>query len=103
MRPEIIGSQIIRLESVDSTNEYCHKLLRDGNITEGTIVVAKEQTAGKGYGSNRWESEKGKNLTFSIVLFPEEEIVKYVQALYNPIGFASSAAPIDHAASPLSS
>jgi len=71
MRPEIIGSQIIRLEYVDSTNEYCHKLLRDGNITEGTIVVAEEQTSGKGYGTNIWESEKGKNLTFSIVLFPE--------------------------------
>jgi BirA family biotin operon repressor/biotin-[acetyl-CoA-carboxylase] ligase len=32
--------------------------------------LAKEQTAGKGHAGNSWESEKGKNLTFSLVLRP---------------------------------
>ena len=43
----------------------CHS---DANIT----VVAEYQTAGKGCGSNTWESEKGKNLTFSVLLHPTE-------------------------------
>ena len=35
------------------------------------IVVAAYQTAGKGCGSNSWESERGKNLTFSMLIHPE--------------------------------
>ena len=34
-------------------------------------VVAEYQTAGKGCGSNSWESERGKNLTFSMLIHPE--------------------------------
>ncbi|MCD4664581.1 MAG: biotin--[acetyl-CoA-carboxylase] ligase, partial [Bacteroidales bacterium] len=37
----------------------------------GTIVVATEQTSGKGLDKNSWESESRKNLTFSILLKPE--------------------------------
>jgi len=34
------------------------------------VVWADYQTAGRGQGTNRWESERGKNLTFSILLHP---------------------------------
>ena len=34
------------------------------------MVWADYQTAGRGQGTNRWESERGKNLTFSILLHP---------------------------------
>jgi BirA family biotin operon repressor/biotin-[acetyl-CoA-carboxylase] ligase len=34
--------------------------------------VAEYQTAGKGCGANSWESERGKNLTFSMLIHPEE-------------------------------
>ena len=43
----------------------CHS---DANV----VVVAEFQTAGKGCGSNTWESERGKNLTFSVLLHPTE-------------------------------
>lgn len=36
-----------------------------------TVVTAEHQTAGRGQGSNTWESEPGKNLTFSIKMYPE--------------------------------
>lgn len=42
--------------------------LSDANI----VVVAEYQTAGRGCGSNTWESERGKNLTFSVLLHPTE-------------------------------
>jgi BirA family transcriptional regulator, biotin operon repressor / biotin---[acetyl-CoA-carboxylase] ligase len=61
---------IIDLQQVDSTNTYAASLLQKEKVEEGTVIWAKEQTAGRGSGSNRWESEAEKNLTFSIVLFP---------------------------------
>jgi BirA family biotin operon repressor/biotin-[acetyl-CoA-carboxylase] ligase len=61
---------IIRLDTVGSTNQYAEMLLSAGEITESTVIWALEQTAGKGLGENTWESEPGKNLTFSVVLFP---------------------------------
>ncbi len=65
-----IGSRIIHLESVDSTNEYISRLLDQGeNVPEGTIVWADFQTMGKGYMGNTWESEAGKNLLVSILLY----------------------------------
>lgn len=62
---------IIRLDSVSSTNSYASKLLKEERPEEGTIIITEEQLAGKGQGANAWESEKGKNLTFSLILYPE--------------------------------
>jgi BirA family biotin operon repressor/biotin-[acetyl-CoA-carboxylase] ligase len=45
-------------------------LLREKELTEGTVIRAGFQTAGKGQQGNRWESERDKNLLFSIILFP---------------------------------
>lgn len=61
--------RLIRLEETSSTNQY----LREYRPEEGeemTVVVATYQTAGRGCGSNRWESERGKNLLFSILVHP---------------------------------
>lgn len=60
----------IHFESIDSTNKYALKLIADGQCEEGLVIIADEQTAGKGHADNFWESEKGKNLTFSLVLKP---------------------------------
>jgi BirA family biotin operon repressor/biotin-[acetyl-CoA-carboxylase] ligase len=37
---------------------------------EGTIIRADHQTAGRGQPGNKWESEQGKNLLISIILYP---------------------------------
>lgn len=61
--------KIIELDSVDSTNRYLHDY--DGEEGElMTVAVARYQTAGKGQGVNVWESEDGKNLTFSVKVHP---------------------------------
>lgn len=62
---------ILLLEEVASTNTYLLNLLNEKKIEEGTIVSAKNQSAGRGMGNNVWISEIGKNATFSIVLFPD--------------------------------
>lgn len=65
------GSTIIRLASVDSTNNYAASLIKETNVFEGTVIVAAEQTLGKGQMGNTWISQPGKNLTFSLVLYPK--------------------------------
>lgn len=68
----VIGfNSIINLETIDSTNNYAIKRLVRDAWQEGTVVMADEQSNGKGQLNNSWESEKGKNLLFSIVLFPD--------------------------------
>lgn len=52
---------------LDSTNAYLQRMQAEADI-HGWVVSADEQTAGKGMGSNGWESESGKNLTFSMAL-----------------------------------
>jgi BirA family biotin operon repressor/biotin-[acetyl-CoA-carboxylase] ligase len=63
---------IISTEELSSTNDYMQKLLsEEKELAEGTVVWAKHQTAGRGQGQNKWESEKNKNLTFSVLLYPD--------------------------------
>jgi BirA family biotin operon repressor/biotin-[acetyl-CoA-carboxylase] ligase len=71
MNPVNIGNNLVELDIISSTNDYCKKLLKEGNVSEGTVILADYQKKGKGQAGSTWESEKGKNLTFSIVLFPE--------------------------------
>jgi BirA family biotin operon repressor/biotin-[acetyl-CoA-carboxylase] ligase len=65
-----IGQNIIRLDSVDSTNNFTAMLVKDRLIDHGTVILAEEQTKGRGQSGNRWHSEKGKNLTFTLFIKP---------------------------------
>jgi BirA family biotin operon repressor/biotin-[acetyl-CoA-carboxylase] ligase len=70
MNKPIIGSHIIELKQIASTNVYTDKLLHSKKPEEGTVIIAYKQTKGKGQDQNAWESEANKNLTFSIILYP---------------------------------
>ena len=61
---------IIPVETVSSTNSYLKELAHNQMLEEGTVVVARNQTAGRGQRGNTWESEPEKNLTCSIILYP---------------------------------
>lgn len=65
-----IGHIFIDPGEVDSTNLYAARMLRKSAVDEGTVIHTKYQTAGRGQGDNRWESEPGQNLIISIVLHP---------------------------------
>ena len=57
---------IIKLNAIDSTNSYLKELTVENTVQNYTVVVAEQQTAGRGQMGTIWESEHGKNLTFSI-------------------------------------
>lgn len=61
---------IIHLPETGSTNSYAIEMLAKARPDEGCVIITDHQTNGKGTDSNTWESEKGKNLTFSIILYP---------------------------------
>jgi BirA family biotin operon repressor/biotin-[acetyl-CoA-carboxylase] ligase len=61
--------QIIKLDSVESTNKYC-EVLDLAEVEDFTCYWALEQTAGIGQRGNHWHSAPGLNLTFSLVLKP---------------------------------
>lgn len=64
------GRHIIDLHEVASTNTYAMQLLKEGGLTEGTLIRAAHQSRGRGQYGNTWLSEPGKNLTFSLVVHP---------------------------------
>ena len=78
----IMDFKIIHIDETDSTNRWLRNssgtVLNEsshenslGIVPSELCVVADYQTAGKGCGSNSWESERGKNLTFSMLIHPE--------------------------------
>lgn len=65
-----LGQTIHFHESLPSTNEAAFRLAADG-AEHGEIVVAEQQTAGKGRRGRTWVSPTGLNLYFSAILRPE--------------------------------
>ena len=59
--------QYHHFDQIDSTNAYLQRQQSECDI-RNWVVSADEQTAGKGMGNNGWESEVGKNLTFSLAV-----------------------------------
>ena len=59
--------QILKLNATDSTNSYLKDLLRSENPMDYTVVVAEKQLKGRGQMGTFWQSDGGKNLTFSVL------------------------------------
>lgn len=59
-------TDIIWLERVDSTNDEARRHISE--IDNLSVVSALEQTKGRGQQGNRWSSQPGENLTFSLVV-----------------------------------
>lgn len=67
----MIGQKIIHLDTVDSTNNYTANLQKEGKIQHGTVILADEQTAGRGQRGASWTSKAGENLLMSVYLTPD--------------------------------
>ena len=76
-----IGKVYLQFDELSSTNDYAGELLVSAGLSaghgyakskpaEGTVVRADSQSAGRGQFGSRWESAAGKNLTFSVILYP---------------------------------
>jgi len=59
--------EIIKLSATESTNSYLKQLMTVASPSDFTVVMAHAQTKGRGQVNTSWESEPGKNLTFSVL------------------------------------
>lgn len=74
-----------------STNDIARRLAEQGAPT-GSIVIADEQTAGRGRGGKSWLAPKGTALLFSIVLRPTKPLDRYAAPGATPIRVGLAAA-----------
>lgn len=70
LKSGLFGKNIIFKDTIGSTNVFLKRLAQEG-ATEGTVVIADEQSAGLGRLGREWFSKKGKNLLFSVLLRPQ--------------------------------
>jgi len=61
----VIGKQIIRFDSMESTNDYIKT--NHNTLSDGTIVLSKTQTSGRGRSNHTWMSKEG-NLYLSFII-----------------------------------
>ncbi|MFD1614916.1 biotin--[acetyl-CoA-carboxylase] ligase [Gelatiniphilus marinus] len=57
---------IIKLDAIDSTNSFLKEMIYAQEVADYTIVVAQHQTNGRGQMGTTWDSDRGKNLMFSM-------------------------------------
>ncbi len=60
--------KLIKLDAIDSTNEFLKGLSNDQLVENFTVVTTESQTKGKGQMGSTWTSEPGKNLIMSVLV-----------------------------------
>ena len=65
-------------DTLASTNDKLAQLIAEENATPGTVVIAKQQTAGRGQRGKQWHSEQG-GLYLSLAIAPDLPAVKVHQ------------------------
>ncbi len=69
LETKTLGRSIHYKESVDSTQRIAHTLAQNG-ASEGTLVIADEQTAGRGRMTRHWHSPRNSGVWMSLILKP---------------------------------
>ena len=72
-----VGCEVIHFDCVGSTMDETRKLAEQDK-PEGTVVIAEEQTAGRGRFNRAWISPRGQNLSFSVLLRPTAEQLPFL-------------------------
>ena len=70
LQTERMGRQIRYFSRIDSTNQYAKRIAEEG-APDGTLVIADEQTAGKGRSGRTWVTPPAEAIAFTLLLRPE--------------------------------
>jgi BirA family transcriptional regulator, biotin operon repressor / biotin---[acetyl-CoA-carboxylase] ligase len=65
-----IGSHVVELDEVGSTNDHAAMEVARGRLSHGAVVVAHSQTAGRGQRGRVWDCAPGLDLAMSVVFQP---------------------------------
>jgi BirA family biotin operon repressor/biotin-[acetyl-CoA-carboxylase] ligase len=77
----MIGNQIIQLDRVDSTSNYVATLVSEGKARHGMVILAENQTNGRGQRGTIWQSESAKNLILSFYIEHKDLEISQQEAL----------------------
>lgn len=72
--------KLIKLNAIDSTNDFLKNLSRNESLENFTTVVAQSQTKGKGQMGSVWNSESGKNLIMSILV---KDLLRTIEEIFH--------------------
>lgn len=75
----VIGREVLFLPVVDSTNCRLAEMARQRHLPTGTVLVADQQTAGRGKAERPWFSRPGGSLILSVLLRPNRPIEDLAQ------------------------
>jgi BirA family biotin operon repressor/biotin-[acetyl-CoA-carboxylase] ligase len=78
LKTKFIGKSIHYKESVESTQKIAHQLILE-NAPEGTVVIAEEQSSGRGRMDRKWHSPKYTGIWMSLILRPNIPLIKTPQ------------------------
>ncbi|HSJ38540.1 MAG TPA: biotin--[acetyl-CoA-carboxylase] ligase [Planococcus sp. (in: firmicutes)] len=78
LKTERYGKTLEYIGSCESTQIIAHQLAQQG-VPDGTVVLAEEQTAGRGRMARKWDSAYGKGIWMSVILRPNVPIQRAPQ------------------------
>ena len=82
LKTKFIGQDFRFFKSIDSTQFYAKELDIENKAKNGTVVFSDVQTAGIGTHSRKWYTGNGKNLAFTLVLYPDCKIKNFERFTY---------------------
>ncbi len=69
LETKIVAREVYYFESIDSTNRIAKQYAAEA-VTDGTVVIAEEQTRGKGRMNRDWVSPQYSNILCSVIFYP---------------------------------
>ena len=72
---EVIAKNIIYFDELNSTQKYA-KELAEKRVENGTMVLTNNQIDGIGTHDRKWHSEAGKNISFTLIIYPKCDVAE---------------------------
>jgi BirA family biotin operon repressor/biotin-[acetyl-CoA-carboxylase] ligase len=70
------GKFLIKLNEIDSTNNFLKNWISNNAPIEGAVILAEQQTAGRGQAGTSWQSAANQNITMSLLYLPKMIMAK---------------------------
>jgi BirA family biotin operon repressor/biotin-[acetyl-CoA-carboxylase] ligase len=70
------GKFLIKLNEIDSSNNYLKNWISNNAPIEGSVILAEQQTAGRGQAGTSWQSAANQNITMSLLYIPKFILAK---------------------------
>lgn len=68
MKSRVLGKNKVFYDTIDSTQKEIWRRIDANNVENGTIIIAKQQTAGIGTHGRSWHTDIADNIAFSFVI-----------------------------------